>query len=83
MCLEIIYLIIMYLKDFALNNLQRLICHKTKPDQTKQNPPSSNITEASPSDCFMTYTRPSLEEVGVWPFTDMQLVYSTASAMIT
>ena len=21
--------------DLALNNLQRLICHKTKPDQTK------------------------------------------------
>ena len=23
----------MYKEDLALNNLQRLICHKTKPDQ--------------------------------------------------
>ena len=35
MCLEIIYLIYMYEKDLALNNLQWLICHKTKPNQTK------------------------------------------------
>ena len=34
MCLEIIYLIYMYKKDFALNNLQWLICHKTKPVST-------------------------------------------------
>ena len=25
----------MYEKDLALNNLQWLICHKTKPNQTK------------------------------------------------
>ncbi len=25
----------MYKEDLALNNLQRLICHKTKPNQTK------------------------------------------------
>ena len=31
--LEIIYLICMYKKDLALNNLQWLICHKTKPHQ--------------------------------------------------
>ena len=31
MCLEIIYLIYMYENDLALNNLQRLRCHKTKP----------------------------------------------------
>ena len=30
MCLEIIYLILRYKKDVALNNPQRLICHKTK-----------------------------------------------------
>ena len=30
MCLEIIYLIYMYKKDLALNNLQWLIYHKTK-----------------------------------------------------
>ena len=30
MCLEIIYLIYMYKKDFALTKLQRLIRHKTK-----------------------------------------------------
>ena len=34
MCSEIIYLIYMYKKDPALNNLQWLICHKTKPDKT-------------------------------------------------
>ena len=33
MCLEIIYLMYMYEKNFALNNLQGLICHKTKPNQ--------------------------------------------------
>ena len=32
--LEIIYLIYMYKKDMALNNLQWLICHKTNPSQT-------------------------------------------------
>ena len=33
MCLEIIYLIYMLKKDLALNNLQWLICQKTKPNQ--------------------------------------------------
>ena len=28
-----IYLIYMYKKDFALNNIQWLICHKTQPNQ--------------------------------------------------
>ena len=37
MCLEIIYLIYMYEKDLALNDLQRLIWHKTKSNQTKSN----------------------------------------------
>ena len=32
-CLEIIYFIYMYKKDLALNSLQWLICHKTKPNQ--------------------------------------------------
>ena len=27
----------MYKEDFALNNLQWLICHKAKPNQTKPN----------------------------------------------
>ena len=35
MFLEIIYLMYMYKKDLALNNLQRLIHHKTKLNQTK------------------------------------------------
>ena len=35
MCLEIIYLMYMYKKDLALNNLQWLIRHKSKPNQTK------------------------------------------------
>ena len=25
----------MYIEDLALNNLQWLVCHKTKPNQTK------------------------------------------------
>ena len=32
-CLEIIYLIYMYKKDLALNNLQWLIYHKTQANQ--------------------------------------------------
>ena len=32
--LEIIYLKYMYKQDLALNNLQCLVCHKTKPNQT-------------------------------------------------
>ena len=32
-CFEIIYLIYMDKKDLALNNLQWLICHKTKSNQ--------------------------------------------------
>ena len=32
---EIIYLIYMNKKYLALNNLQWLICHKTKPNQTQ------------------------------------------------
>ena len=35
MCSEVIYLIYMYEK--VLSNLQWLICHKTKPNQTKSN----------------------------------------------
>ena len=27
----------MYVEDLALNNLQCLICHKNKPNQTKKN----------------------------------------------
>ena len=30
---EIIYLMYMYKKDLALNNLQWLICHQTQPNQ--------------------------------------------------
>ena len=37
MYLEIIYLIYMYKKYLALNNLQWLIYHKIKLDQTKPN----------------------------------------------
>ena len=36
MYLEIIYLMYMNKKDLVLNNLKWLICHKTKPNQTKQ-----------------------------------------------
>ena len=35
MCLEIIYLIYMYKKNLALNNIQWLVRRKTKPNQTK------------------------------------------------
>ena len=34
MCLEIIYLIYKYKQDLVSNNLQWLICHKTKLKQT-------------------------------------------------
>ena len=37
MCLEIIYSIYMYKKYLALNNLQWLICHKTKPCNPRGN----------------------------------------------
>ena len=37
-------------------------------------PQSSGITEASPSDCFVSYPRHSLEEP--YPSADMQSVYS-------
>ena len=33
MCLQIIYLIYMYKEDWALNNLQWLICYKIQPYQ--------------------------------------------------
>ncbi len=33
----------MYKEDLALHNLQRLICHKTQPNQTKSNPLYTNI----------------------------------------
>ena len=36
MCLEGIYSIYMYKKDLALSNLQLLICHVNKPNQTNQ-----------------------------------------------
>ena len=35
MCLEITYLICMYKKDLSLNNLQWLICHKTKANNSQ------------------------------------------------
>ena len=35
MCLEIKYLIYVYKKDLALNNLQWFICHQIKLNQTK------------------------------------------------
>ena len=35
MCLQIMYLIYTYKEDLALNNLQWLMCHKTKSNQTQ------------------------------------------------
>ena len=35
----------MYKKDLALNNLQWLICHKTKPNQTNQQLESKEIKQ--------------------------------------
>ena len=43
MCFEIVCLIHMYKKDLALNNQQWLICHKTKPSQTKPNQTKSLV----------------------------------------
>ena len=40
MCSEIIYLIYMYKKDLALNELQWSICHKTKPNYIDIDPRS-------------------------------------------
>ena len=42
MSLEIIYLIYMYKKGLALDNLQRLVWHKTKPNHQSEEP---NIRE--------------------------------------
>ena len=39
--------------DLALNNLQRLICPKTKPNQTKLNP---NVTQVSFSFIFTLWS---------------------------
>ena len=47
MCLQIIYLIYMYKKDLALNNLRRFICHKTKPNQTQPNQTKPNPTKSN------------------------------------
>ena len=40
MCLEILY---MNEKDLALNNLQWLICYKTKPKQTETKPNQTKL----------------------------------------
>ena len=37
MCLQIIFNIDMYREGLTLNNLQRLICHKSKANQIKPN----------------------------------------------
>ena len=42
--------------DLALNNLQRLICHKTQP---------SSITGASPSNCLVSYIQDTRLEEGL------------------
>ena len=34
-CFKIMYLILMYIKDVASNNLKWLICHTTKPNLIK------------------------------------------------
>ena len=44
-------------------------------------PQSSSITEASPSDCLMSYLLHSLK--GSYPSAEMQLVYSAAPAKIS
>ena len=41
-------------------------------------PQSSSITEASPSDCLVSYLGPFLGES--YPFSEMQSVFSTAPA---
>ena len=44
MCLEIIYLQYIYKQDLALNNLQWLICYKTKQNQIGKAPFSITTT---------------------------------------
>ena len=41
MCLQIIYLEYMFNEDLTLNDLQGLICHKTKPTKPNQTKPKS------------------------------------------
>ena len=43
-CFEIIHLIYVYKKDLALNNLQWMSCHKTKPSKIK----SKKINRSEP-----------------------------------
>ena len=45
MCLEIRYLIYMNKNNLALNNLQWLICHKTKPNQTLNGKPLKSVNQ--------------------------------------
>ena len=44
-----IYLIYMYKKDFAWNNLQKLICYKTKPNQINKKKKLSSGGYCNPS----------------------------------
>ena len=44
-----IYLIYMHKPDLVSNNLQVLICHKTKPNQTKPN-------QTKPNQTFLIFT---------------------------
>ena len=68
--------------DLALNNLQRLICHKTQPTQPTKQPTnciahSSSITESSPSDCLVSNPEQSLLVVvggGSFPSAEKQSV---------
>ena len=54
MYLEIIYLIYMYKKDLALDNLKWLICNKTKPNQMKKRKlTSQNIIKIDIVKCIL------------------------------
>ena len=76
MCLEIIYFIYLYKKDLTLNKLQWLICHKTKPNQTK---PDSIDRLNDGGSCLddATHTRWKWELDVLWtPIKDDRFLYS-------
>ena len=59
MCWEIIYLLYMYKKDFALNNIQWLICLKNNLLMIKKNPLKVTIHKEnrSPLNTFLLYVQ--------------------------
>ena len=64
MCLQIIYLLYIYKKDLALNYLQWLICHKTKPDQSNL----KSCTLWQKSGFFFFKKKMCISDIKIWYF---------------